>query len=151
MGSLKGEVLRVELVREGAREPSYETDGAVGMDLRASLDKDVKINSFCRSLVPTGIKIAVPLGYEAQIRPRSGLAYRHGVTVINSPGTIDPDYRGEVMVALVNLGDKPFRVVDGMRIAQLVLSPVALAAVLVVDRLDETIRGEGGFGHTGLM
>lgn len=141
----------VLFVRPGSRDllPAYQTDAASGMDLRADIDGELSIPPMGRALVPTGIAVALPPGVEGQVRPRSGLAVRHGVTCLNSPGTIDADYRGEIRVILVNLGDAPFRVRRGDRIAQIVFAPVARAALRVVDDLDATRRGEGGFGHTG--
>lgn len=138
-------------VRRGSRDllPAYQTDGASGMDLRADIDADVSIPPMGRALIPTGIAVALPPGVEGQVRPRSGLAVRHGVTCLNTPGTIDADYRGEIRVILVNLGEAPFPVRRGDRIAQIVFAPVVRAAFRVVDDLDATRRGEGGFGHTG--
>ncbi|BDD87784.1 dUTP diphosphatase [Desulfofustis limnaeus] len=130
--------------------PSYETAGSAGMDVCAAVDGDQLLQPGQRALVPTGLAVAVPGGYELQVRPRSGLAIRHGITLINSPGTIDADYRGEVKIALINLGHEVFRIQRGDRIAQLVLAPVATARLMLRDRLDETERGDGGFGHTGV-
>ena len=146
---------RVELrvVRVGAVEvpmPAYQTEGAVGLDLAAALAEPITLAPGARGLVPTGLAIAVPPGFEGQVRPRSGLALRHGVTVLNTPGTIDPDYRGEVKVLLVNLGDAPFVVRPLERNAQLVVCPVARAEIVVVAALDETARGQGGYGSTGV-
>lgn len=129
--------------------PAYESASAAGMDLPASVEADLVLAPGARALVPTGLAIALPEGYEAQIRPRSGLAARDGVTVLNTPGTIDADYRGEVKVILINLGDAPFTVSRGMRIAQMVIAPVTQAAMVETDALPETARGEGGFGSTG--
>ncbi|BBE73380.1 dUTP diphosphatase [Oharaeibacter diazotrophicus] len=129
--------------------PAYQTAGAAGMDLVAAVEAPTTIAPGARALVPTGLAIALPEGYEAQVRPRSGLAARHGVTVLNAPGTIDADYRGEVQVILVNHGEEPFVVSRGDRIAQLVVAPVTRAAPVVVEDLDETDRGAGGFGSTG--
>lgn len=129
--------------------PRYETDGAAGMDICAALSQPLTINPMQREAVPTGLAMAIPQGYEVQVRPRSGLAYKHGLTVANAPGTIDSDYRGEVKVILINLGDAPVEITHGMRIAQLVLAPVAMAAPQIVSQLDETDRGAGGFGSTG--
>ena len=131
--------------------PSYETVGAAGADLRANLSDRgvVELAPGARALVPTGLRMAIPQGYEVQVRPRSGLALKHGVTVANAPGTIDADYRGEVGVILVNLGDAPFVVTHGDRIAQMVVAPVVQAGFAVVGSLDQTARGEGGFGSTG--
>ncbi len=131
--------------------PSYETAGAAGADLRASLagQDALTLAPLGRALVPTGLRMAIPLGFEVQIRPRSGLALKHGVTLANAPGTIDSDYRGLLGVILINLGDKDFTVTHGMRIAQMVVAPVVQADFEVVQDLDETVRGAGGFGSTG--
>lgn len=136
-------------VRPGAQLPKYMSDGAAGMDLAASLDADVTIAPGARALVGSGVAIALPRGYEAQVRPRSGLALKHGVTVLNAPGTVDEDYRGEIKVLLVNHGDAPFVVRAGERIAQLVIAPVARVRLDEQDDLDATARGAGGYGHTG--
>ena len=131
--------------------PSYETAGAAGADLRANLagQDALTLAPLGRALVPTGLRMAIPLGFEVQIRPRSGLALKHGVTLANAPGTIDSDYRGLLGVILINLGDKDFTVTHGMRIAQMVVAPVVQADFEVVQDLDETVRGAGGFGSTG--
>ena len=129
--------------------PQYETDGAAGMDICAALSAPLTIKPMQREAVPTGLTMAIPQGYEIQVRPRSGLAFKHGLTVANAPGTIDSDYRGEVKVILINLGDAPVEITHGMRIAQLVLAPVAMAAPEIVTQLDDTDRGAGGFGSTG--
>jgi dUTP pyrophosphatase len=129
--------------------PSRATPGAAGFDLHAAVEAPVNIRPGGRALVPTGFMIAVPQGYEAQVRPRSGLALRHGIVLPNAPGTIDADYRGEIQVILLNAGDAPFVVERGDRIAQLVVAPVAPAIFEEVAHLDETSRGAGGFGHTG--
>lgn len=129
--------------------PSYMTDGAAGMDLRAAVTADLVMAPGDISLVPTGFAMAIPPGFEAQIRPRSGLAARHGVTLVNSPGTIDTDYRGEIHLALINLGPEPVTIRRGDRVAQMVIGRVWRASFRVTDRLDDTGRGEGGFGHTG--
>ena len=129
--------------------PSYESALAAGMDLPAAVEQDVILEPGQRALIPTGLAIAVPDGYEAQIRPRSGLAARNGVTVLNTPGTVDADYRGEVKVILANLGDQPFTVTRGARIAQMVIAPVVQALLEEVAELPETARGIGGFGSTG--
>ena len=129
--------------------PAYETAQSAGMDLPAAIEDDLILAPGARALVPTGLAIALPDGYEAQIRPRSGLAARDGVTVLNTPGTVDADYRGEVKVILINLGDAPFTVSRGMRIAQMVIAPVTQARMVEADTLPETLRGEGGFGSTG--
>jgi len=130
--------------------PEYQSELAAGMDVRAALDESYSLEPGEIYLFPTGFQVAIPPGYEIQVRPRSGLAVKHGVTVINSPGTIDADYRGEVRVALVNLGKTAFTVNRGDRIAQLVLAPVVQAQLDVVKELDDTVRGTGGFGHTGM-
>ena len=130
--------------------PSYETVGAAGMDVEAGVRDSLTIQPGERVLIPTGFSIALPDGYEVQVRPRSGLAVRHGVTIVNSPGTIDADYRGEVKVALINLGQEPYIIKRGDRIAQLVLAPVVQATFQGVVALDETERNTGGFGHTGV-
>jgi dUTP pyrophosphatase len=134
---------------EGLPLPAYATVGSSGADLRAAVAGELWIAAGERRLVPTGFKLAIPPGYEGQIRPRSGLALRHGVTLPNSPGTIDADYRGEILVALVNLSSRPFRVRRGDRIAQLVVAPVATARFAERASLDGTSRGDGGFGSTG--
>jgi len=130
--------------------PSYETEGASGLDLRAAVDGELTLHPGDIRLVPTGLAISLPLGYEAQIRPRSGLALKHGVGMVNSPGTIDSDYRGEIGLVLINWGDAPFVIKRGDRIAQMVIARVSRAKVLEVDRLETTERGEGGFGHSGV-
>lgn len=132
---------------EGLELPAYATDGAAGMDVLAA--EDLALAPGARHAVATGIAVAIPHGFEIQVRPRSGLALKHGITVANAPGTIDSDYRGEVKVILINLGSETFDIRRGDRIAQLVLAPVTRASWLPVDELDETVRGEGGFGSTG--
>lgn len=129
--------------------PSYETDDAAGMDLRAAVTDDVLLAPGERALIPTGLAIALPSGYEAQVRPRSGLALRNGISLVNSPGTIDADYRGEVGVIVINHGSEVFTVDRGMRIAQMVITPVTQATWLETDNLSDTARGAGGFGSTG--
>lgn len=129
--------------------PQYATPLSAGLDLRANLDAPITLQSMERRLVPTGLRIALPEGYEAQVRPRSGLALKHGITLLNTPGTIDADYRGEIGVIMVNLSTEPFTIADGERIAQLVIARYEQAEWLETDALDETERGEGGFGHTG--
>ncbi len=142
--------VRVSLLRGGEEFlPAYQTEGSAGMDLSAAVDGEVVIPPMGRALIPTGVALSLPPGVEGQVRPRSGLAIRHGVTCLNSPGTIDADYRGEVHVILANLGEEPFRVRRGDRIAQIVFSPVLSARLAVVMELDGTARGAGGFGHTG--
>ncbi len=125
------------------------TEGSSGLDLRACVDEPLTLAPSSRAVVPTGFKVAIPAGHEGQVRPRSGLAARHGVSVLNSPGTIDADYRGEVQVVMVNLGEEPFTVRRGERIAQLVIAPVVAVATEEVEQLPPTPRGDGGFGHTG--
>ena len=129
--------------------PKYSTPQSAGMDLRANIKDSIDIDPLCRVLIPTGIYIELPEGYEAQVRPRSGLAFKHGITVLNSPGTIDADYRGEICVILVNLSNIPFTIASGTRIAQLIFSKCEQAELIEVEELNSTERGEGGFGHTG--
>ena len=130
--------------------PQYETAGSAGADIRAAVDAPLRLEPGQRALVPAGFTMALPAGYEAQVRPRSGLAVKNGITVLNAPGSIDSDYRGEVRVPLINLGDEAFTVERGMRIAQLVIAPVVQAGFDEVSDLDETARGAGGFGSTGV-
>ncbi len=134
---------------EGLELPKYQTEGSAGMDLTAACGGDVTILPGERKLVPTGICLAIPHLYEVQIRPRSGLALKNGITLPNSPGTIDSDYRGELQVILLNSGQEPFVVKRGMRIAQMIVAPVVKASFQIVDNLDDTVRSAGGFGHTG--
>lgn len=129
--------------------PEYQTSGAAGADLRACLDSPIQISPGDRRLVPTGLRVEIPAGYEAQVRPRSGLAYKNGITVLNSPGTIDSDYRGEIGVVLYNAGKETFEVRHGDRIAQLVIAPVCRATFEMHDLLGDTGRGGGGYGSTG--
>ena len=129
--------------------PRYHSALASGMDIRAALDEPLTLAPGSIVMVPTGFAVAIPSGYEIQVRPRSGLAIKHGVTVVNAPGTIDADYRGEVKIGLVNLGPDPFVINCGDRVAQLVLAPVVQAELREVAELSETVRGDGGFGHTG--
>ena len=148
---MKENDITVKVVNKSGNElPQYITPDSAGMDLRASLSEPVTLAPMQRALIPTGIYIALPKGYECQIRPRSGLALKHGVTVLNSPGTIDADYRGEIGVILVNLSDKPFVVNNGERICQMVVARYDCVAWQQVETLDETERGAGGFGHTGV-
>jgi dUTP pyrophosphatase len=148
------ESVEIEIVRlphgQDLEMPDYATAAAAGADLLAAIDQDIELGSLERRIVPTGISIALPAGFEGQVRPRSGLAARHGVTVANAPGTIDADYRGEVGVILVNLGKEPFRITRGMRIAQLVVARHARAVWREVGELGQTARGAGGFGSTGV-
>jgi len=147
------ERITIRVKRLGTRRnsplPSYMSAQASGMDLFAHLSHEILIPPGDRRLIPTGIAVAIPEGYEGQIRPRSGLAVKYGVAIVNSPGTIDSDYRGEIKIILMNLGDEPFVVQDGVRIAQLVITPVVRAELEEVAELPETSRSEGGFGHTG--
>lgn len=129
--------------------PSYSSEGASGMDLAAAIDRDLELGPGERALIPTGISIGLPHGFEAQIRPRSGLALKHGIGLLNSPGTIDSDYRGEIQVIVVNLGQEPFVIKRGMRIAQMIIAQYVTARFKIVDELDVTLRNAGGFGHTG--
>lgn len=133
----------------GLQLPTYATEQSAGMDLSAALEEAVELGSGDRALIPTGLSIALPPGYEAQIRPRSGLAVKNGITVLNSPGTIDADYRGEIKVILINHGKEPFTIERGMRIAQMVVEKYETVGWEVVDSLEESERGEGGFGSTG--
>ena len=134
---------------EGLELPSYETAGAAGMDLRAALDGPLTLGPGERTLVPTGLVLELPPGHEGQVRPRSGLSIKNGITVINAPGTIDEDYRGEVKVPVINLGTDEFEITHGMRVAQLVIAPVAQVSVVEVSEVSDTDRGGGGFGSTG--
>lgn len=148
-------VLTVQVMRfshaNGLSLPCYATEGAAGLDLQAAVgeNEQITLKSGERVLVPTGLALHLPSGYEAQIRPRSGLALKHGITVLNSPGTIDADYRGEISVLLVNFGQGPFLIERGLRIAQMVIAPVSRARLVDVDRLETTNRGAGGYGSTG--
>lgn len=141
----------IKVVNKGHQQlPAYATPQSAGMDLRANLSESVTIRPMQRTLIGTGLHIALPEGYEAQIRPRSGLALKHGITVLNTPGTVDADYRGEIMVLLVNLSDTDFTVNDGERIAQMVIARHEQGRMVSVEQLDQTERGEGGYGHTGV-
>lgn len=150
---MSGPILQIKRLPhgEGLELPAYETAEAAGMDLRAALgaDETVTLKPGQRGLIPTGLSMAMPIGFEAQIRPRSGLAAKHGITVLNTPGTIDSDYRGEVKIILINLGQEDFTVERNMRIAQMIIAPVVQASLIEVETLDETARGLGGFGSTG--
>ncbi len=142
--------MKVKIVSKSKHPlPAYETALSAGMDLRADLSDSIELRPLQRALIPTGLYIELPAGMEAQIRPRSGLAFKHGLSVLNSPGTIDADYRGEVKVLLVNLSDTPFVINDGERIAQMVIDAHARAEWEQTDELGETVRGAGGFGSTG--
>ena len=151
---MKVETVRLPVERlphaAGLPLPAYMTAGAAGMDLHAAVAEEVVLEPGSVRLIPTGLKVAVPEGYELQIRPRSGLAARHGIGLLNSPGTVDSDYRGEIKVILINLGAAPFTVRRGDRIAQMVLCPIPRIELVPVPSLPETERGEGGFGHTGI-
>ena len=140
--------IRIKRLREHAALPRYMTAHAAGMDLSAALDEVLELAPGKRALVPCGFAIAIPEGYEGQVRPRSGLALKHGLSIPNAPGTIDSDYRGEVCVLVINLGEEAVRIAPGDRIAQLVISPVTRAELDEVESLDDTSRGSGGFGHT---
>ncbi len=144
-------MLKVQIINRSKHPlPAYATPLSAGMDLRANLSEPLTLAPMQRCLVPTGLYIALPPGFEAQVRPRSGLALKKGVTVLNSPGTIDADYRGEICIILINLSDEPFVIEDGERIAQMVVAQHEQAAWEEVEVLDETRRGTGGFGHTGV-
>lgn len=143
--------MKVEIINRSKHQlPSYATSLSAGMDLRANLDHPIELQPLQRTLVPTGLYLALPAGYEAQVRPRSGLAIKKGITVLNSPGTIDADYRGEVCVILVNLSSEPFVIADGERIAQMVIARHEQVEWCEVEVLADTERGAGGFGHTGV-
>lgn len=143
--------MKVQVINKGHQPlPAYATPQSAGMDLRANIEEPIVLRPMERRLVPTGLHIALPAGFEAQIRPRSGLALKHGITVLNTPGTVDADYRGEVMVLLVNFSQEDFVVNDGERIAQMVIARHEQGAFVEVETLDETERGAGGYGHTGV-
>ena len=143
--------MKIQVVNKGHQPlPAYATVQSAGMDLRANIDEPIVLKPLERRLIPTGLHIALPAGYEAQVRPRSGLALKKGITVLNSPGTVDADYRGEVGVLLINLSEEPFVINDGERIAQMVIARHEQAEFVEVEVLDETERGEGGYGHTGV-
>lgn len=142
--------MKVKIINKSQHPlPAYETILSAGMDLRASLAESIILQPMQRALIPTGLYIELPAGTEAQIRPRSGLAFKHGITVLNSPGTIDADYRGEIKVLLINLSQEPFEIKDSERIAQMIISKHETVEWQLVETLNETKRGEGGFGHTG--
>lgn len=144
-------MVKIEVINKGRQPlPTYATEQSAGLDLRANITESVTLQPLERRLIPTGLYIALPKGYEAQVRPRSGLALKHGITVLNSPGTIDSDYRGELMVLLINLSHEPFTIAEGERIAQLVVAQHEQAELVCVEQLDETTRGTGGYGHTGM-
>lgn len=143
-------MIQIKVVNTGRQPlPQYATPQSAGMDLRADITEAVTLKPLERHLFPTGLRISLPEGYEAQVRPRSGLALKHGITVLNTPGTIDADYRGEIGVVLVNVSNEPFTIEPGERIAQMVITKHEQADFVIVEELDETERGEGGYGHTG--
>lgn len=144
-------MIKIKVINKGHQQlPAYATTQSAGMDLRANLEEAITLQPFERRLIPTGLCMALPEGFEAQIRPRSGLALKHGITVLNSPGTIDADYRGEIMVLLINFSKENFVINDGERIAQMVIARHEQGDFVEVEELDETERGEGGYGHTGV-
>ncbi|MFC2297925.1 MAG: dUTP diphosphatase [Prevotella nigrescens] len=144
-------MIQVKIINKGKQPlPAYATTQSAGMDLRANIDSPITLKPMERRLIPTGLYIALPKGYEAQVRPRSGLALKHGITVLNTPGTVDADYRGELMVLLINFSAEDFIINAGERIAQMVIARHEQAAFVEVDILDETERGAGGYGHTGV-
>ena len=144
-------MVQIKVINKGAQPlPTYATAQSAGMDLRANIDSPITLKPMERRLVPTGLYISLPQGYEAQVRPRSGLALKHGITVLNTPGTIDADYRGEIMVLLINFSTEDFIINNGERIAQMVIARHEQATFIEVDILDETERGAGGYGHTGV-
>lgn len=144
-------MIKVQIINKGHQSlPAFATPQSAGMDLRANIDEAIVLHSMERRLVPTGLYMALPAGYEAQIRPRSGLALKHGITVLNTPGTIDADYRGEIMVLLINFSTEDFVINDGERIAQMVLAKHEQCDFIEANELDETERGAGGYGHTGV-
>lgn len=143
--------MEIKIINRGHQPlPQYATSQSAGMDLRANLDKPITLKPLERTIIKTGLFMALPEGYEAQVRPRSGLALKHGITVLNSPGTIDADYRGEIGVLLINLGQEDFVINDGERIAQMVIARHEQATFTIVEELDDTERGAGGYGHTGV-
>ncbi len=136
-------------IDDNVKVPEYMTEGSAGLDISANIKEEIELKSLERYLVPTGIKLEIPVGFEIQVRPRSGLAYKHGITVLNTPGTIDSDYRGEVKVLLINLSNETYKIQPDERIGQLILSKIYHSDFEIKENLSETIRGEGGFGHTG--
>lgn len=145
------ERIKVKIINESGHDlPAYETPSSAGMDVRAKLDSPLTLQPMQRALIPTGLRIQLPHGYECQVRPRSGLALKHGISLVNTPGTIDADYRGEIGIIAINLSDTPYTISDGERIAQLVIKEYVRAEWQPVSTLDHTERGEGGFGHTGV-
>ncbi len=145
------ERIKVKIINDSSNPlPAYETPSSAGMDVRARLDSPVTLQPLQRALIPTGLRIQLPQGYECQVRPRSGLALKHGISLVNTPGTVDADYRAEIGIIVINLSDQPYTITDGERIAQLVIKEYVHVTWEQVDRIDETERGEGGFGHTGV-
>lgn len=143
-------MVEVKIINKGKHQlPAYSTEHSAGMDLRADLSESVILKPLERALISTGLYIELPDGHEAQIRPRSGLAAKHGISVLNTPGTIDADYRGEIKVILINLSNKPFEIIDGERVCQMVISEYTKVNLTEVEILEESVRGDGGFGHTG--
>ncbi len=145
------ERIKVKIINDSSHPlPAYETHSSAGMDVRAKLDAPITLKPLERALIPTGLRIQLPQGYECQVRPRSGLALKHGISLVNTPGTIDADYRGEIGIIVINLSNEPYTITDGERIAQLVVKEYVHVAWEPVERLDETVRGDGAFGHTGV-
>lgn len=144
-------MVKIKMINRGSQQlPAYATPQSAGMDMRANIEAPIVLQSMERRIIPTGLFMALPPGYEAQVRPRSGLALKHGITVLNTPGTIDADYRGELGVLLVNLSAQPFTIEPGERIAQMVIARYEQAEIELVEELDDTERGAGGYGHTGV-
>ena len=148
---MKSVQLKIKKLNLNAKVPEYKTQGAAGCDLCALLENEVTLNPLERKLIPTGLSIELPIGYEAQIRPRSGLSLKHGITLINAVGTIDSDYRGEILVPLVNLSNEPYQIKPFERICQMVINKVEVPEIIVVEELNETVRSSGGFGSTGVI
>lgn len=145
------ESVSIKVINRSANElPAYATQGSAGMDIRASLTESITLSSLERQLIPTGIYMEIPMGFEVQVRPRSGLAFKNGVTCLNTPGTIDSDYRGELKILLINLSNEPQIINNGDRIAQLIVAKVEQAELILVQQLNDTVRADGGFGHTGV-
>ena len=144
-------MVKIKMINRGSQQlPAYATPQSAGMDMRANIEAPIVLQPMERRIIPTGLFMALPPGYEAQVRPRSGLAFKHGITVLNTPGTIDADYRGELGVLLVNLSAQPFTIEPGERIAQMVIARYEQAEIELVEELDDTERGAGGYGHTGV-
>lgn len=144
------ETIKVKIINDSGNQlPAYETPSATGMDVRAYLDAPVVLNPLERRLIPTGLRIQLPRGYECQVRPRSGLALKHGISLVNTPGTVDADYRGDIGIIVINLSNEPYTINPGERIAQLVIKEYVKVEWEQVERIDETVRGDGAFGHTG--